>query len=47
MLAVVILALLFVPIFFVWVQNLFSPDKPKKDEAKEDAEGAATPAPSH
>jgi len=51
MLAVVILALLFVPIFFVWVQNLFSPDKPKKDEVKEDAphqaDAAATPTPSH
>lgn len=50
MLAVVILALLFVPIFFVWVQNLFSPDKPKKDEVKQEADetdAAATPSPSH
>jgi hypothetical protein len=32
------------------VQNLFSPDKPKKDEVKEDADKtatAATPSPSH
>lgn len=50
MLAVVILALLFVPIFFVWVQNLFSPDKPKKSDVKDEAdkvEPAAAPAPSH
>jgi multidrug efflux pump len=46
MTAVVILALLFVPIFFVWVQNLFSPDKPKKDEVKQ-PEAAGEPAPSH
>ncbi|MCX7320466.1 MAG: multidrug efflux RND transporter permease subunit [Hyphomicrobiales bacterium] len=50
MIAVVILALLMVPVFFVAVQNLFSPDKPKPEEVKDEArdvDGAKTPAPSH
>ena len=46
MLAVVILALLFVPVFFVWVQNLFSRDKPKKDKTRQ-TEEAGEPAASH
>ena len=49
MLAVVILALLMVPVFFVAVQNLFSPDKPKPGEAEKTkpADAAGEPATSH
>jgi multidrug efflux pump len=50
MIAVVILALLMVPVFFVAVQNLFSPDKPKTEEVKDetqDVDGAKSPAASH
>jgi multidrug efflux pump len=47
MIAVVILALLMVPVFFVSVQRLFSPDKaPKTEEAKQD-ELTASPSVSH
>jgi multidrug efflux pump len=47
MIAVVILALLMVPVFFVSVQRLFSPDKaPKMEEAKQD-EPTASPSVSH
>jgi multidrug efflux pump len=50
MLAVVVLALLFVPVFFVAVQRLFSPDKPTPGEetkTADDADVAGKPAPSH
>jgi multidrug efflux pump len=47
MIAVVILALLMVPVFFVSVQRLFSPDKaPKTEDAKQD-EPTASPSVSH
>jgi multidrug efflux pump len=47
MIAVVILALLMVPVFFVAVQRLFSPDKkPKTEEAKSD-EPVTAPSASH
>jgi multidrug efflux pump len=47
MIAVVILALLMVPVFFVSVQRLFSPDKaPKTEEAKQDGP-TASPSVSH
>jgi multidrug efflux pump len=47
MIAVVILALLMVPVFFVSVQRLFSPDKaPKTEEAKQ-GEPTASPSVSH
>ncbi|QUS41389.1 multidrug efflux RND transporter permease subunit [Tardiphaga alba] len=50
MLAVVVLALIFVPVFFVAVQRMFSPDKPTPGDQKQGAdkiEPAATPSPSH
>jgi multidrug efflux pump len=48
MIAVVILALLMVPVFFVSVQRLFSPDKVKTDEAKaEETHKMDAGAPSH
>ncbi|MET0878279.1 MAG: efflux RND transporter permease subunit, partial [Tardiphaga sp.] len=48
MVAVVVLALLMVPVFFVAVQKLFNPDKAQKtDEAVSAEMHQASPAPSH
>jgi multidrug efflux pump len=47
MIAVVILALLMVPVFFVSVQRLFSPDKARKTEDAKQDEPTASPSVSH
>ncbi|MET0222357.1 MAG: efflux RND transporter permease subunit, partial [Tardiphaga sp.] len=44
MVAVVILALLMVPVFFVSVQRLFSPDKVRETEKAKEPAGNAAPS---
>ena len=44
MIAVVILALLMVPVFFVAIQRLFSPDKVTEEKKQDEPAGQATTA---